>query len=80
MGHIKRHFHGCKSKDQVELTLKNSKPYFSPRMRGKNWSFESYCGVMGPNHTIGFWALAESVSSLSLRRNISSDKLNANRV
>ena len=35
---------------------------------------------MGPNHTIGFWALAESVRSPNLRRNISSDKLNVDRV
>ena len=31
--------HACKSKDQVELILKNSKPQFSSRMREKNLSF-----------------------------------------
>ena len=40
MGHVKWHSHRCKSNDQVELTLKNSKPQISPRMRGKNRSFE----------------------------------------
>ena len=43
---------------------------------------QQFCGVMDPNHTIGFWALAESMRSLSSspRRNISPDKLNIDRV
>ena len=40
MGRVKRHSHMCKSEDQLGLTLKNSKPHFSPWMRGKNRSFK----------------------------------------
>ena len=35
MGRMKQHSHACKSKYQVELTFKDLKPQFSPRMRGK---------------------------------------------
>ena len=80
MGCIKRHSHGCKSKDQVELTLKNSKPQISPWMRGKNQSFEGLLWGHGPksyNWILGFsrerGALVESMRSSNPRRNISSD-------
>ena len=63
MRRVKRHSHMCKSEDQLELTLKNSKPHFSPRMREKTGALRGYCGVMGPNYTIGSSALAESMSS-----------------
>ena len=42
----------------------------------KYFQLNEYCWVMSPNHTIGSWALAESVSSPSPRKNIFSDKLN----
>ena len=48
MGRVKRHSHLCKSEDQLELTLKNSKPHFSPRMRGKNQSFKGLLWGHGP--------------------------------
>ena len=36
IGRVKRHSHGCKSKDQVELTLKEFKtPLFSSNERKK---------------------------------------------
>ena len=39
--------------------------YFTPNevsvLPKLQWTQVWYCGVMGPNHTIGFWALAESV-------------------
>ena len=44
------------------------------------------CGVMGPNQTIGFWALAEKgfgrerEKSESKEEYLSSDKLNVDRV
>ena len=87
MGHVKRHSHGCKSRDQVELTLKEFKtPVFSSDER-KNRSFEGLLWGHGPksyNWVLGFGrehgALAESVRSPSPRSNISLDKLNADRV
>ena len=48
MGRVKRHSHMCKSEDQLELTLKNSKPRFSPGMRGKNRSFKGLLWGHGP--------------------------------
>ena len=81
MGRVKRHSYGCKSRDQVELTLKEFKtPLFSSDERKQTRVLRGYCGVIGPNHTIGFWTLAESMRSPNPRRNISSDKLNADRV
>ena len=56
-------------------------------MNGKNQSFEGLLWGHGPklyNWILGFdrerGALVESVSSLSSRRNISTNKLNADRV
>ena len=49
MVRVKRHSHGCKSRDQVELTLKEFKiPLFSSDEKKKNWSFEGA--------TMGSWA------------------------
>ena len=48
IGRVKRHFHVCKLEDQLELTLKNSKPHFSPQMRGKNQSFKELLWGHGP--------------------------------
>ena len=39
MGHVKRHSHGCKSRDQVELTLKEFKTPLSSSDERKKLEF-----------------------------------------
>ena len=44
-----------KLEDQLELTLKNSKPYFSPWMREKNRSFKGL--LWGQGSKLYNWVL-----------------------
>ena len=76
IGRVKWHSHECKSKDQVELTLKEFKtPFFSSDERKKNRVFRGYGGVMGPKSYNGAWGFGRKHDKSSLRRNISSDQL-----
>ena len=62
IGRVKWHSHECKSKDQVELTLKEFKtPFFSSDERKKPEFLGAIAGSWAQNHTIGREALAESV-------------------
>ena len=40
MRQVKPHSHTCKSKNQLILSFENQNPTFSPRVGGKNRSFE----------------------------------------
>ena len=58
MGRVKRHSHGCKSRDQVELTLKEFKtPLFSSDERKKTGVLKGLLWGHGPksyNWVLGF--------------------------
>ena len=59
---VKRHSHRCKSKNQVELTLKEFKtPLFSSDERKKLEFLGASVGSWGQNYTMGHGAMAESV-------------------
>ena len=59
---VKWHSHECKSKDQVELTLKEFKtPPFSSDERKKPKFLGVIVGSWAQNHTMGRGALAEGV-------------------